>query len=404
MVITDHHECAASIPDAIAAVDPKRPDCQSPAKYLAGVGVAFKLVCAVEGVGHTIELLDEYSDLVAAGTIADVMPVVGENRVFIKYGIENIRTGKRPGMRELCAAAGLDGKRVSVTNIGYMIAPRINAAGRVGNTDTAVRLLLTKDSVEAGELALELCALNKKRQQIESEIFSEAQEMIKDMGTEGKPIILACDHWHQGVAGIVASRITDKYNVPAVMICIMDGYGHGSCRSVEGYNMHEALTSCKDLLENFGGHEMAAGLTVKEENIAALREALIAGYDGSKQKNKERCLNIDFEVIKPELMSIGNIDAMEMLEPYGNGNPQPLLCMKDVMVENVMPLSDGKHTKMWVSKGGDVFESVFFSHSIKDLGTRVGIKADVAFMPQINEFRGRRSVQLYLVDFVPREE
>ena len=401
MVITDHHECGIELPEALAAVDPRRPDCQSPAKDLAGVGVAFKLICAVEGTGSQERMLEEYGDLVASGTIADVMPVTGENRIIIKKGLEQIRSGKRPGIGELCQAAGLSGKRTSVMNVGFVIAPRINAAGRIGSTDTAIKLLMTKDREEAAALAAQLCELNKERQRIEAEMFKEAAEKLGG-GEPSEPVVLASSHWHQGVAGIVASKMVERSGMPAVIICVKDGVGRGSCRSIEGFNIYEALAKCSEMLLSFGGHEMAAGLTIEEGRIGDLRKALGNIFTQGPAVPRERTLNVDFEVIKPRLMTLENVEALETLEPYGTGNPQPLLCMRDVTVESVTSLGDGKHTKMWLSKGGNTFEAVFFSKSVKELGAKAGISADAAFVPQINEFRGRRGVQLNLVDFIPK--
>ncbi len=396
LVITDHHRCGEEIPRALAAVDPKRPDCPSGAGSLAGVGVAFKLICAVAGPGSEEELLKRYGDLVATGTIADVMPVTGENRVLIKRGLARMRDMARPGFVELRAASGLDNRAPTVSNVGFAIAPRINAAGRLGSTSTAVELLLTKDRRRASVLADELCALNRERQRIEGEMFRKALDMLDAFPDRTKPIVLASHTWHQGVCGIVASRVSEKFNVPAVMICVKDGVGRGSCRSVEGFNLYEALTKCRDILLGFGGHEMAAGLTVSEERIDDLRDALGRLYDGSTAP--ERVLNIDFEVIRPELLSLSNVESLEGLEPYGAGNPTPVMCMRDVSVENVAGLSEGRHTKLWVKKGDSVFEALFFSRRPEELGVRTGGRADIAFTPQINEFRGRRTVQLSLSD------
>ena len=399
LIITDHHRCSGPLPQALAAVDPKRPDCPSASKELAGVGVAFKLICAVDGPGSEEKLLERYGDLVATGTIADVMPVTGENRVLIKRGLRRMRDGARPGLSELRAASGVDPSNCTVSSVGFAVAPRINAAGRLGTTDVAVELLLTRDRNRASVLADELCAMNRERQRIESGMFRQALSMLEDYPDRTKPIVLASDAWHQGVCGIVASRICEKFNVPAVMICVKDGVGRGSCRSVEGFNLYEALTGCRDLLLGYGGHEMAAGLTVREDRIDDLRRALARSYQGAAAP--ERVLNIDFEVLKPALLRLENVEALETLEPYGTGNPTPVLCMRDVTVENFTALSEGKHTKLWVSRGGAVFEALFFSQSPEELGVRLHGRADVAFTPQINEFRGRRTVQLSLCDYRP---
>ena len=238
--------------------------------------------------------------------------------------------------------------------------------------------------------------MNRERQRIESAMYAEALSMLEGFSDREKPIVLASRTWHQGVCGIVASRISEKFNVPAIMICVKDGVGRGSCRSVEGFNLYDALSRCRDVLLGYGGHEMAAGLTVSQENIGALREALGKLYTGSA--TPERVLNVDFEVFKPELLSLGNVEALDRLEPYGTGNPTPVMCMRDVSVENVAGLSEGRHTKLWLSKGGTVFEALFFTHRPEELGVRTGDRADIAFTPQVNEFRGRRAVQLSLDD------
>ena len=404
MVITDHHEVTGEMP-ASPVVDPRRPDCPSPAKMLAGVGVAFKLVCAIEGEEKTEELLERYGDIVAVGTIADVMPMTGENRVYVRRGIELLRSGARPGLRELCYAAKSELKKLGPVGVGYVLAPRINAAGRLGGTDVAVELLITKDDAEAVRLADRLCELNAERRRIESVMVSQALKMLEAEPPNGKPIVLSSSSWHQGVAGIVASRISEKFGLPAIMICVKDGVGRGSCRSSGGYNIFEALYSCRDLLLSFGGHELAAGITVAEEEIPALRRALGEKYLAASGAETEAVLQVDFEVIKPaELLTVENITALDLVEPYGVGNPQPVLCITEATVEDVLPLSDGKHTKLWLSKRGAVFEAVFFSKTIKELGAEKGILANVAFTPQVNEFRGRAIPQLNLCDFVPLTE
>ena len=403
MIITDHHECGSVLPDAVAVVDPKRSDCSSRSNTLAGVGVAFKLICAVEGPEKTEELFEKYGDLVAVGTVADVMPVTGENRRIIKRGLELVRQGRRVGLREIVSAAGLCEKKITVTGVGYTIAPRINAAGRLGKTDVAVNLLLTESEAEALCLANELCAMNRERQEIEAKMFAEALEMLKEEPPEGKPIVLAGRDWHQGVAGIVASRIAEKYGLPTVMICLKDGIGRGSCRSCGQFSIFEALREARDCLLGFGGHDMAAGLVIEEDRINDLRSSLALRF-GQTEISKDVSLNIDFEIIKPRILSIENVEGLASLEPCGCGNPQPVLCIKDAYVENVVPLSEGKHTKMWIEKGGEVFEAVYFRRSAKDMGAEAGTYADLAFTPQINEFRGKRSVQLNLLDFRPARQ
>ncbi|MBQ6755376.1 MAG: single-stranded-DNA-specific exonuclease RecJ [Oscillospiraceae bacterium] len=399
MVITDHHEVSGERPTS-PVVDPKRPDCPSPAKMLAGVGVAFKLICAVDGVQNTESLLNRYADLVAVGTIADVMPMIGENRVFVKRGLQLVRDGARPGLSKLIDAAGANRRKMTVTGIGYTLAPRINAAGRLGGTDVAVNLLLSENSREAEELAKQLCFLNTERRRIEAEMVDEATEMLDKEPPMGRPIVLMSEGWHQGVAGIVASRISEKYNLPAIMICVKDGIGRGSCRSSGGYNIFEALSANRDILLSFGGHELAAGITISAENVSELRTRLGEAYVAASDDIPEPTLAIDFEVIKPELLSVANIMALDELEPFGTGNPAPVLCMTNMTVEAVVPLSGGKHTKLRLEKSGMVFDGLFFGKEPDKLEFKSGDRVDAAFNPQVNEFRGKRTVQLNLIDAV----
>jgi single-stranded-DNA-specific exonuclease len=399
MVITDHHECGGTaLPAAVAVVDPKRPDCPYPFKQLAGVGVAFKLICAVERQTPVEALLAQYSDLVALGTVADVMPVTGENRVFLRRGLAAMRRGSRVGIAALCAAAGTELGQLNVGSAGFSIAPRLNAAGRVGTTDTAVRLLLTEDPAQAEECAQTLCAYNRQRQQLEGAMFEDAVAMLEKNPPAGGPIVLASSAWHQGVAGIVASRLAEKYGLPCVMICLKDGLGRGSCRSVPGMSIYNALEACAAYLDSFGGHDMAAGLNIQEQNIPAFRQALAQAVQQQGSCTGQQTLEIDFEVIKPGLLTVQNVEAARVLEPYGIGNPAPLLCIRGAEIMSVTPLSGGKHTKFRIRKYTEQFDCVFFSKSPEELGVAAGRLVEVAFTPQVNAFRDRKSVQLLLSD------
>lgn len=404
VIITDHHECGERLPEAVAVINPKRRDCEYPEKALAGVGVAFKLICAVEGEDSLEKMLQKYGDLLAVGTIADVMPVIGENRIFIKRGIKELRKSGRPGIRKLCETGGLEGKPISMTNIGYTLAPRLNAAGRLGYTDEAVKLLLTEDMDEAEALALRMCELNRERQALESEMFEQCIKMLDKRAVSDKPIILAKEGWHQGVAGIVASRLAERFRVPTIVICLSDGIGRGSCRSYGSFNIFGALESMKDMFETFGGHEMAAGLTITEQNIKRLEKRLEELYCAAEASEREAVLNIDIEVVKPGLMTLDNVASISSLEPYGNGNPQPVMCIMGASVELVSQISNGKHTKLWISKNGETFECVFFSHTAEELGIKEGDVVDAAFSPQINEYRGKRNIQLLLSDIKKSEK
>jgi len=401
MIITDHHECKDTLPDAVAVVDPKQKDCPYPNKALAGVGVAFKLICAVAGSDRLQELIDEYGDLLAIGTIADVVPVTGENRALIRSGLEAVEKRRRPGLLHLLRECGLEGRALTAGSVGFALAPRINAAGRMGRTVLSTDLLLTDDPAEAERLASELCALNMERRGLVAEIYDEALEMLGSAPPDG-PIVLAKAGWFQGVMGIVAARLAERFCVPAVLISLDgEGSGRGSCRSYGDFPLYPALEYCSDLLENFGGHEMAAGLTVAEERIPELREKLCGYYRKNVPAPPVPTLNIDLEVIKPALLSFKNVSSLSTLEPYGNGHPSPSLCIRGAELVSLTGIGGGSHVKLRVSLQGEVFECVFFSHSPESLGLSAGDTVDIAFSPQINDFRGRQSIQLMLIDIRP---
>lgn len=394
MIITDHHECMDVLPGAIAVVDPKRPDCAYPSRDLAGVGVAFKLLCAMEG--DAAALLAKYADLVAVGTIADVMPLVGENRYIIKAGLEKLSRAPRAGLRALLEEAGLAGKKVTATNVGFVLAPRLNAAGRLGLAGLAAQLLLTQSEPEAAEMAAELCQLNRDRQALETDIWNDAVAMLGGEKPDG-PLVLAAEGWHQGVIGIAASRLTEAYNVPAIMICLDGENGKGSCRSYGGFNLFEALSACSEYLDSFGGHALAAGLTIKRENVDAFRRAM-GEYYAAHPCTQESVLDIDVCVNSPELLEMRCVEDLERLEPCGNGNPSAQICICGAVLENVTPIGNGRHLRLRIGKFGHSYDAVFFSKTAESLGLRPGDYVDAAFQPQINEFRGRRSIQLLMTD------
>ena len=401
LVITDHHECGTELPDT-AVVDPKRGDNGNTEAGLAGVGVAFKLACALEGAGSERTVLDRYGDLVALGTLADVMPVLGENRALIRAGLEKMKTAPRPGLLSLCSAAGLEISKLPVTGVSYGLVPRLNAAGRVGTVGAALELLRTSDLKHAEVLAEDLCRYNRERQQLESRMVDEALEMLRRSPADGRPLVLASEGWHQGVAGIVASRLSERFSLPAAVICLKDGVGRGSCRSVGNFNLFGALSSCRDLLTAFGGHEMAAGLTLPEENVAILRDRLGELYLASGAGGEVRTLRVDAELPKQEILTEENVAALDLLEPCGNGNPTPVFSMTGLEILSASAVGGGRHTRLRLRKHGTELEGVFFGHAPEDLGAVPGRLAEAAFTPQINEFRGRRSVQLLLSDLIVR--
>lgn len=399
VVITDHHECHDTLPAADAVVDCKRPDCTYPFDSLAGVGVAFKLVCALEG--DTQVILDRYADLVALGTVADVMPITGENRIIVAAGLKKLAETGNIGLEMLLREAGMKNRRLTSSTISFVLAPRINAAGRMGRAELAAELFLTHDPVRAQALAAQLCEQNKLRQNEENQILQQALTRLRTEYNpiEDKIIVLAGEGWHHGVIGIVCSRLCDRYGCPVVLIALdKDGTGKGSGRSVGGFNLFDALTSCEDLLERYGGHALAAGLTVDVANIDALRDRLRA-YAETHVTMAELVpqLHIDC-MVRPDWLTIEQIEGLATLEPYGMRNPEPIFCMKDMVVEDITPISSDRHVRMTLIKDGVRFSAIWFGTGAGGLGFVEGNYVDAAFHLEINEFRGRRSVQLTLCD------
>ena len=393
LIITDHHECGAGpLPLACAVVDPKREDDGYPNPCLAGVGVALKLACACAGDSSAI--LARYADLVAVGTVADVMPLVGENRALVQMGLQRLKHCPRLGLAAILRESGLDLARLNASSIGFGLAPRLNAAGRLGQTDIALRLLMTGDPAEAQALAETLCELNRQRQSIETTIWQEANAQLESEPPDG-PIVLCSDRWHQGVIGIAASRLAEQYALPAIMICFHGDKGKGSCRSFGGFNLFDALSACAEHLTGFGGHALAAGLNLRADQLEDFRGALQRYYHSHRPSPVPEVL-CDLLITDPALLSLENVAALDRLEPFGSENPRPVLCLAGVRVESLSAVGGGKHLRLRVSLRGVSLEGIFFSHSARELGLQEGRTADLAFSPQINEFRGSRSVQLVL--------
>ena len=398
LVITDHHECKDKLPEAVAVVDPHRPDDSYPHKTLSGVGVAFKLASAMSG--NQEEILRQYGDLVCLGTVADVMPLQGENRVFVSRGLASMKIAPRPGVAALMGECNCDPTNLCSSVVGYMLCPRINAAGRMGQIDLAVELFLTDDTYKAEALAKALCDLNKQRQAVESEIYTQAIEMLPE-GQLPEAIVLADESWHQGVVGIVASRIAEEYCCPTFMICLDGEAGKASSRSFGGFNLFAALSSLSDLLESFGGHELAAGFTIHRDQIAPFRKEICKlAKNFYRSTGPKTVLETDC-VISPELLTVPNIASLSALEPCGNGCPKPVLVMENLTVERLSQVGNGRHLRLRLQSKNHGFNGIFFSTTAQAASIEVGDLVDVAFIPQINEFRGERSVQMNVLDIRP---
>ena len=398
LVITDHHECKQTLPAAAAVVDPHRPDGGYPHKNLSGVGVAFKLASALCGSQEGV--LEEYADMVCLGTVADVMPLQGENRVFVARGLESLAHTKRPGIAALMAECSCAPEAVSASSIGFMLAPRINAAGRMGQIDLAVELFLTDDPDKAAEAARGLCELNRQRQAVESEIYRQAVSMLP-MGKPPEAIVLADESWHQGVVGIVASRIAEEYACPTFLICLDGEHGKASSRSHGGFNLFASLSALSPLLESYGGHELAAGFTISRANIPEFRRQICALAAKFYTDDVPRTvLDVDCAV-SPELLTLHNVDALQMLEPCGNGCPKPVLMVKNLTIDRISMVGGGRHMRLRLCSGHTYLNAIYFSANPQTVSIQPGDLVDVAFTPQVNEFRGTRTVQMNVIDIRP---
>ena len=402
LVITDHHECKDVLPCAAAVVDPRRPDWPHPVTPLAGVGVALKLVLAL-GEQREEALFARYCALAAVGTVADVMQMTGENRTIVHRGLESIGSTDFLGLQALLRETGLADRDVSSVQIGFVLAPRINAAGRMGEAELAADLLLTNDPARAECLARELCGLNRERQAVEQEIFAQAVEQIEYLPAgERSALVLSSEVWHQGVVGIVASRLSEKYSCPSFMIHLQNGMGKGSCRSYGGFNLFAALESCSDLLVDFGGHELAAGFNIREEDIPAFRRRMNhCVCDYCNGETPVSSLEVDVTIRDPSCITLEEMEQLDRLEPYGAGNNRPVFALMGAKVESLQNVGQNRHLKLRLSKGPYHFDAIFFSATAGECGAAAGMRVDAAFHLQVNEFRGVSSVQLQLVDLRP---
>ncbi len=395
LVITDHHRPGEVLPDAVAVVDPYREDYDGIFNEWAGVGVAFKLVEALSDGDE--EVINEYADLVSIGTIGDVVPLRSENRVFVKCGMEKINASVRPGIRALREVTGMLSNDMTSSNIAFTIVPRINAAGRMGSADRAIKLLVSEDMEEAKILAEEVNEANILRQQTELKIIAEAEEKIEKSGDMMYDRVLVVDgkDWHSGVIGIVAARLTEKYARPCLVIGVSDGIGKGSGRSIEGFSLFEALSSVSDTLDHFGGHTLAAGFTVEEDKIEELRVRI---NEYAKKVHMPRPqLKIDCR-ISPKYVNVDLLDEINMLEPFGAGNNQPIFAMMGMKIEKIEGLSQNKHTKLTLSKGDTRIVAMRFGVSPENLDFTVGDTVDVAAIFDKNEYMGTVKVSVIVRD------
>ena len=402
VVVTDHHLPPQTLPEAAAIVNPQLPGDESPCKTLSGAGVAFKLAAALDGCTPD-EMLPFYGDLAAIGTIADIMLLEGENRRIVKAGLALLQQTERPGIAALIETCGLGGKELTAENVSFGLAPRLNAAGRMDSAAAALELLLCEDPEEAEAIVAGLEAQNAARQKAEQDILQGVLDSVAADETYGADRILVVwgRGYHQGVIGIVASRMAEEYSCPTFLICLDGDKGKASSRSYGGFNLFRSLEQLSGLLESYGGHELAAGFTIRRESIAPFREKMMALC--ARFRESDACstaLAIDCE-IPPELLTIENIQALGDLEPCGAGCPRPILCMRGLHVTELTEVGGGKHLRLRLSKGAYTWGAIFFSTNAQRAAVAQGDVVDIAFTPQINEYRSVRSVQLNLVDIRP---
>jgi single-stranded-DNA-specific exonuclease len=409
VIITDHHTCKEKIPKAVAVINPKRPDCEYPFDGLAGVGVAFKLVLAtaMELGLSTRECFDQYVELAAVGTVADVVPLLDENRIIVDRGVASLTATKRPGLRALLEVSGADKRPLSASTIAFTLAPRLNAAGRLSSATTAVELLLETDPERALAIAKELDGENKERQQTEQKIYDEVLELIAEdpNAPQKKVLVLAKEGWHQGVIGIVASKINELYYRPCILISYENGVGKGSGRSIPSFNLFDALTHCEDLLSAFGGHAVAAGLSMNTSDLEAFTKK-INDYANSVLKPEDLlpAVKIDCQ-IRPEDVTLVAAKLLTKLEPYGMGNEKPSFAIRQVQITAIATMGvEDKHLRMRLASGNCVINAVGFQMGSYARRLQAGDLVDVAFSMDINHYQGTETVQLILKDIKKSNE
>lgn len=399
VVVTDHHRPQEILPDAVAVVDAYRPDDTSPYKHFSGVGIAFKLLMALEdGAGDVEDLLEAYSDLAAIGTIGDIVPLTGENRTLIRAGLERLSQSDRPGVQALLENAGIAGKALTSTNVAFTLVPRINATGRMGAPERAVRLLISGYEEEAEVLSEEICADNEERRRVEAEIAEAAFADIEAKGyMKDRVVVVDGENWHHGVIGIVASRVTERCGKPCMIISRGETEAKGSGRSIEGFSLFEAICACGDLLLKFGGHPMAAGITLKPENIEAFRKRINQYAAERFPQMPTQTVTLDCK-LNPAALSVSMAQSLTQLEPFGNGNPQPVFGLFNMELSNVTPVGGGGHLRLTLEKNGAVITAMRFNTKPEELPYHIGDKIDLAVQLEAREFRGQPSLTVIVRD------
>ena len=405
-IILDHHELSDNLPAAVASVNPKRADCRFPFKHLAAVGIVFNFLIALRSTlrsegfwrNGSYPNLREYLDLVALGTIGDIVPLIDENRIFVKIGLDLISEERRMGLRALKQISGMEHQVIDSGKASFALIPRINAAGRIASAGEAVELLLSENSEQADELARKLDGFNRKRQAMEKVVFNEILERVEKevVLNESGPLVFASTHWHPGILGIVASKLVDRFGRPAILISLKEGIGKGSGRSVSDFNIYEGLKRCQAHLLAYGGHHYAAGISIREEDIdpfsKLLREIV---RENGPEHDYEVCTTIDAQC---DLMDITHdlLSQIEQLAPFGSRNPEPVFCVRNVSVASPSIVGNN-HLKMRVSHDGISRNTIWFSRGqyLPELSAAL---LDIVFTPHLNIWNGNTDIQLKMKD------
>jgi len=398
-IITDHHEPAEELPKAIAVVDAKRKDNKYECRNLAGVGVVFKLIQALSiKLGLDPKEYLKYLDIVCVGTISDIVPLTDENRVIVKLGLKLVEQTKNLGLKEILQSCGYS--KINSTTISFGVAPRINACGRMGHQEEALNLLLSKEENEVKELTQKINEYNKTRQEIEKNIYNEAVEQIEKEGLDTKnTIVVSGKGWHHGVIGIVSSKITELYFKPSILLCEEDGECKGSGRSIPGFDLHEALMECNDTIDKFGGHAMAVGINIKKEKVEEFKEEF---EKIAKEKEVDKIipiLNLDAE-IKLDDVNKEMVDSLKELEPFGEANKMPIFAFRNLKIDSIRSLSEGKHLRLSVKDNKNIINAIGFNIGALADTYRIGDRVDIAGNLEINSFNGVDSIQINIKDIM----
>lgn len=397
VIITDHHEPLEELPKAMAVIDPKRKDNTYPFNQLAGVGVVFKLIQAISiKLGLEEKEFLKYLDLVCVGTISDIVPLIDENRVIAKLGLKLVNVTKNIGLKSLLNSSGF--KIIDANTISFGIAPKINACGRMGHEEEAIELLLSNNYVRVQELTGKLNAYNKNRQEIEKKIFEEAINKIKNE-EEKSVIVLGSENWHHGVIGIVASKITEIYFKPTILLCFEDEIAKGSGRSVQGFDLHNALCKCSDLLDKYGGHEMAIGLSLKKENYNMFKNKFEEIARDYKVDDIIPIIYVDSQV-SSKTLNLDLVKQLKLLEPYGEGNKVPIFIYRNIKIDSIRTLTEGKHLKLTLKDDNNLINAIGFNMGQITDDYLIGDKVDIVGVLEVNSFNGNETIQINIRDIM----